>query len=161
MEAFGLNPVLLIAQLISFGVLFFVLNKFLYKKIRQALAERREQVRNTILSERATEKKLKEIEEERIKLEKKGQAELKTLLSEARKEADKIKKDIVAEADQRRKKLVSEARKEIEQEKQMAQEEIRAEAAGLAKRMAARILSENSTSKSVEGSVEELKRVLH
>lgn len=161
MEAFGLNPILLLAQLISFGVLFAVLNKFLYKKIRQALADRREQISRTISAEKTTEKRLKEIEEERVKLEKKNQTELKAMLGEARKDAEKMKKEILAEADARGKKLIEEAKEKIGQEKQLAQEEIRAEASTLAKKMAAKILIDQSDVGDSEKSVAELKRVLH
>lgn len=159
MEALGINPVLLIAQLISFGVLFFVLNKFLYSKVRKALEDRREAVRKAINNEQVTEKKIRELEEERIKLEKKNHAEVKALLATASKNAEDLKKEVLAQAEERGKKLVEEARKKIEEERVRAQDELREQAAVLASEMAVKVLAKqiNTGKNGLDNSIAELR----
>ena len=107
MEALGINPVLLIAQLISFSVLVLVLNRFLYKKIKQSLEERRELIKKTISHELETEKRIKALEEERLDLKTKNQTAVKTLLVEAKKDAEVTKKEILAEAEVKAKKMIA------------------------------------------------------
>lgn len=160
MEALGINPVLLIAQLISFGVLFFVLNKFLYSKVRKALEDRREAVRRAIDNEAVTQKKVLELEEERIKLEKKNHAEVKALLASAQKNAEEIKKEILAETDIRGKKMIEDARVKIEEEKLRAQDELREQATLLAKEMAVKVLMKETKSgkAGIDNSIEELRK---
>lgn len=159
MEALGINPVLLIAQLISFGVLFVVLNKFLYAKVRKALEGRREAIRKAINNEAETQKKLQELSEERIRQEKKNHAEVKSMLATAAKNAEETKKEILAEADLRGKKLMDEAKAKIEQEKLRAQDELREQATFLAKELAAKVLGAEKGGKAgIDISIEELRR---
>lgn len=157
MDAFGLNPILLIAQLISFGVLFFVLKRFLFGKIQQTLKERRERIHHALTAEQVVADKLKELDEQQNRLQKKNQAELKSMLAETSREAEKMKKEILAEAEARSRKIVEDAKEKIEQEKAIAYDQIRAEAKELAAAMAEKILRDSGDS--TERSIQELKRV--
>ena len=109
MEALGLNPILLISQLISFGVLFFVLKKFLYGSIRKTLEERRESIRKIGVNGSEAEKKLAELEIERTELEKKNQIELRKLILDTQKNAEEIKKEILSDAEVKSQKIIQEA----------------------------------------------------
>ncbi|MBI3887930.1 F0F1 ATP synthase subunit B [Candidatus Microgenomates bacterium] len=148
MDALGINPVLLIAQLISFSVLVFVLNRFLYKKIQQSLESRREMVKKTIAHEAETEKRLKALEEERQELHKKNQADVKTLLAQAKKEAEELKKDVLAQTDEKAKRLIENAKITIDQEKTKAENELRTQATILAKEMAKKVIADKVSDKS-------------
>jgi F-type H+-transporting ATPase subunit b len=160
MEALGLNPVLLVAQLISFGVLFFVLKKFLYGNIRKTLEERRESIKKISTDNTEAEKKLAELEAERTELEKKNQVELRKMILETQKNAEEIKKEILSDAEARSQKMVQEAGERINQEKVKASADLKSEAARLAKEMAAKILSQPANNKkSIDLSINELKKI--
>ena len=160
MELLGLNPVLLLAQLVSFGVLFFVLKKFLFSSIRKSLEDRTEKIRQIQENNLEFDKKLQKFEDSKSDFEKKNQEELRKLLLETQKSANEIKKEILEQADLRSKKILEEATARIEQEKNKASNELRNEAGLLAREMAAKILTEPANSKKVlEISINELKQL--
>lgn len=160
MEQLGLNPVLLLAQLISFGVLFFVLKKFLYSSIRKSLNDRTKKIREITESTILFDKKLQKFEQEKVDFEKKNQEKLQKLILDAQKDAEGIKKEILDEADSRSKKVLEEATKRIELERDKASESLKKEAGQLATALAAKILTDpkNST-KVLDSSIEELGRI--
>jgi F-type H+-transporting ATPase subunit b len=160
MEVLGLNPILLVAQLISFSLLFFVLKKFLYGKIRKSLEERRESIRQIGVNTSEIEKKLANLETEKVELEKKNQTELRKIVLETQKNAEEIKKDILSEAEVRSQKMIQEAGERINQEKLKASADLKSEAGRLAKEMAAKILSQPvNNDKSLDISINELKNL--
>jgi F-type H+-transporting ATPase subunit b len=160
MDALGLNPILLISQLISFGVLFFVLKKFLYGSIRKTLEERRENIRKIGISGTEAEKKLVELEVERTELEKNNQIELRKLLLDTQKNAEEIKKEILDNAEVKSQKIIEEAGERVKEEKIKASNDLKLEAGKLAKEMAAKILSEPvNNKKSIDLSINELKKI--
>jgi len=87
MEELGINPVLLVAQIISFGLLFVIFKKFLFGKIQESLAERRQAVEKMFEGKAEMEKKLQEFEAEREKRKAADEVEAKKLLAESKKEA--------------------------------------------------------------------------
>jgi len=160
MEQLGLNPVLLLAQLISFGALFFVLKKFLYSSIKKALDDRTEKIREITESTILFDKKLQKFEQEKVDFEKKNQEKLQKLILDAQKDAEGMKKEILEEADSRSKKVLEEATRRIEQEKDKATEGLKKEAGKLASALAAKILSEPANSiKVLDASIEELGKI--
>jgi F-type H+-transporting ATPase subunit b len=128
MEELGINPVLLVAQIISFGVLFLVFKLFLFEKIQQALLERRQAVAKAFEDKAEMEKKLKEFEIEREKQRKDDELEAKKLLAESRKEALARRKEIVdlasREADNERQKGVERLKQETTETKEKLKEHV-------------------------------------
>ena len=110
MEVLGFNPILLVAQLVSFGFLFLVLKKFLYSKIKKTLEDRREEIRQIAEKNTDAEKKLQDLELEKANLNIKNQEELRKLISESQKNADGLKKEILIEAQEKSKKIVDRSR---------------------------------------------------
>jgi len=113
----------ILLQIVNFGILFFVLIKFLFKPILKILDERSERIKEGL---EAAEKTLAE----QAKLEEKRQEQL----TKAQQEAAKILADAKKEAERQGKAMVDEARKEtaamIEREEELfktklAKEELR------------------------------------
>lgn len=160
MDILGLNPILLIAQLISFGILFIVLKKFLYGKIRSSLEERRENIRKISIRSAEAEKKLTELETEKAELEKDNQVELRKLLVDTQKNAEEIKKEILESAEAKSQKIIEEAGERIKEERVKASNDLKMEAGKLAKEMATKILSQPANNKkSIDLSIDELKKI--
>lgn len=124
MDALGINPVLLIAQIISFSILFFVLKKFLYGNIQKALEERKSAVAKTFKDQEQVEKRLKEFELQQEAKQKETQAEMKKILAEARAEAEQAKKEIMAQTEIEKENEIERMQLRIKQEKAQAQKEL-------------------------------------
>jgi F-type H+-transporting ATPase subunit b len=115
MEALGLDVKLLIAQVINFLILFFVLSKLLYKPLLKILDERKRKVEDSL-------KSAKMIEEKLAKLEEKEKEILKSAVSKAEEEKGRI----VEIAQEEKKRIISEAKQAGEKEVQKAIERIKA-----------------------------------
>jgi F-type H+-transporting ATPase subunit b len=147
MEALGINPVLLIAQIISFLVLWFVLNKFLFKMIKKALEDRRNGVKKIFDDKAELETRLAKLEKEQEEKRKEMYALGKQLESEAKKAAEETKKEIVAKAAAEGERELTKAKERINQEMVNARKQLAAETSTLAKSMVMKVLQEQTESK--------------
>jgi len=60
---FGINPLLLLAQVVNFAVLLFILKRFLYKPILKVLEERKKRIEESLKNAEEIEKRLVETAE--------------------------------------------------------------------------------------------------
>lgn len=94
MEALGLDIKLLLAQIINFGILYFVLKKVLFKPLTKMINMRNKKIQDALKNSEIIEKKLEELEgKERKLLEKareKGRVEREGIIEVASKEKEEI-----------------------------------------------------------------------
>lgn len=129
---FGVDPILLGAQIVNFLVILFILKRFLYKPILEIIKKR----------ELSIKEGLKQAEEARILMEKtearekevlkKAQEESRKLLEETKKQRDEIFKATEASAQKRAEQILGEAKKQITFETSKAQKELSMKVSGLA-----------------------------
>lgn len=113
---FGLNPVLLGAQIVNFLIILFLLKKFLYKPVLEVLKKR----------QIAIKEGLKQAEESRIKLERivieeknilrQAQLQSRKIIEDAKLESVEIAKQVNEEAKKQTEKLLSDTRGQITRE---------------------------------------------
>lgn len=125
LENFGVNPILLAAQIVNFLIIFFVLKKFLYKPILDLLKKRQ-----TIIKDG-----LKQAEDARIKLEK-VVIEERNILVQAQLQSKKIIEDAKQESIEITKQMNENAKKQTEKILNDAKEQIARESAETEKRLA-------------------------
>ena len=106
-----------VAQIISFGIVYFVFGKFLYpNKDHLASTPRRESPRHSLI--KATiETRLKEFDQEQKAAQKKAAEDIQKLIAEAKDSAAVTKKDLVAKAQEAANAEVAAAQKRIEQKR--------------------------------------------
>lgn len=123
-ENFGIDPVLLAAQIVNILIILAVLRKFVYGPVLEILNKRKQTV----------EKGLKDAEESRILLEKAEEKE-REIITDAQQQAKRIiddaKKQAFGEADQIKEsakkqtdKMLQDARAQIEQETKEAESKL-------------------------------------
>lgn len=142
MESLGIDFRLIVIQLINFGLLLFLLTKFLYRPILKILDERRRKIAESLAA-------AQKIEEERVKLEEKKKEELnrakeagQTLLVQMRQEAEKQKEAIIGRARQEAEHIAKKARRELDLEKEKLREELRKELGDLVVVAAERLIGQ-------------------
>ncbi len=109
----GIDWKLFLAQIINFGILLFVLQRFLYKPMLSFLSKREQSIKDNLdLSE--------ELKTEKVNLDLKKDE----VLSEARKEAHKIIHDAKVFGEKEKTRLMTETQKEIKE--MLAQKELAA-----------------------------------
>ncbi len=145
MEQLGINPVLVVAQIVSFGILFLVFNKFLYPKIQEALNKRRSAVAAALAGKEDMEKKLVEFEKDKAKQLKAGEEKTKALLLAAKKQADSEKRQIMTAAQKVIDRQRQKARDRIEMDITGAKQELNHHTKQLAAQIAKKMLLAKSS----------------
>ena len=131
MEKLGINWIYLIGQIINFGIILFLLKKYLYKPVLKILDERKKKVEEGV---RYSEKMEKETGELKVKEEEflsKARKESLKIIEEARKSAEKVEKELIEKAKREANEIVKQSKSFIEEERKKIIQEIENQAADL------------------------------
>ena len=124
---FGIDWKLLLAQVVNFGVLLFILWKFAYRPILGVLKERREGIERGLALTRDAEKRMAAIA---VLLEEKmetARREALAIVSKAEEMAGAHRDHILAAAEKKGEQMIGEAKRAITEEKAKLREELRRE----------------------------------
>lgn len=141
MDKLGIEPKLIVAQLVNFGVIMFVLTKLLYKPILSMLEKRKKKIEEGL----ALTEKMK-LEEEKMEVKK------SKMIADARKEGAKMIEEAKVQAKSEAKAIIETAHAEADEiivkgkeqataEMEKMKKEVQNEAVELAAGMAKRLLS--------------------
>lgn len=131
LKALGFDYRILIAQLVNFAVLVFVLYRFGYKPILKFLDNRREKIEMGVKNFKEAQKKLLEIEEKEKKVLVEARKEAQKIINMAEEAAKKDQEGIVKVANEQSAKIIKEAEKRIAEEKDKILREVRVEVSSL------------------------------
>jgi F-type H+-transporting ATPase subunit b len=145
LDSLGINPILIIAQMISFAIVYFVFNRFLYPRLKAAMEERREAISKTFSDKAEIENRLQAIGQEQKASQMKTAEEVQRMLAEAKEAAAVTKADLVSKAKEAANAEIVAAQKRIEQEKVSAEAEVAAHAKKIAQSIVQQILSDKAT----------------
>lgn len=97
-KEFGINPILLLAQIVNFTILLFLLKKFLYKPILKVLEERKTKIAKSLKQAEEIEKRLEQSTMEQEKVLNKARSEANQIVSQSKKEAKELSEKTVEQA---------------------------------------------------------------
>jgi F-type H+-transporting ATPase subunit b len=149
----------LIAQLVIFLLVLFILYRLAWGPLLRILNERRARIAQGV---EATQKAMQELEaaekERQAKLEE-ARREAQALLDRITKQADDLRKELEAKAREQAEALIVKARAGIQQEREKAVQDLRLQVADLAVMAAGRIIGESLDAKKhrelIERAIEE------
>ena len=122
LNQFGINPILLAAQVVNFFILLFILKKLLYGPILKVLAQRRKKIEDSLKNAEEIELRLAETQEKIDKMMIKASNEIQKMNDEAKKEIALMKEEgkqtVEAQAERIIKKGEETARAETEKMRQ-------------------------------------------
>src|SRR3989338_6728445 len=84
---FGLDPILLVAQIVNFLVVLFILRKFLYKPILKTLEKRKNLIKDGLDKAQEATIRLEKIEEKERRVLSTAQKQAQQMLDEAKKKS--------------------------------------------------------------------------
>jgi F-type H+-transporting ATPase subunit b len=143
----GIDWKLLIAQIINFLVLLFVLYKFAYGPILAMLDKRTRKIEKGLKDADEAKKQLEVGQKKQEEILKKARHEAKDIVEKARSQAEKAKEEIADEAKVQGQKIIADARVQIEQEKKKTIQEIKAEVGSLVVAATEKIVGEKIDAK--------------
>ncbi len=141
MDKLGIEPKLILAQLVNFGIIMFVLTKLLYKPILSMLEKRRKKIEEGL----ALTEKMK-LEEEKMEVKKSKmiadtRKEGVVMIDEAKAQAKNEAKAIIEAAHTEADEIIAKGKEQAATEKEAMKKEVQNEAVVLATSMAKRLLS--------------------
>ncbi len=138
----GIDWKLLIAQIINFLVLLFVLYKFAYGPVLAMLDKRTKKIEQGLKDADEAHKKLAESEEKQKEILRKARTEAKDIVEKAHLQAEKSKSEIAGEAKKQSDKIIANAKDQIEQEKNKMITEVKSEIGSLVVAATEKIIGE-------------------
>jgi F-type H+-transporting ATPase subunit b len=122
---------LMIWTLLAFGVTLYLLNKFAFPRIAEALDRRRLAIEESIDHAERTKREADELLEEYRARLREAREQAEQIVVRARRASDSLQDDAKAAASKQREELLASTRRDIEAETRRALEEIRKEVANL------------------------------
>lgn len=118
MEALGIDPKLLTAQLINYGVFFAVFYFFVSKPFFKYIQNQRDQEKERERISEALQKREEEMKAEQEKMKQEMKKELEAAIVEAKEEAAKAKEELIAKAKKESEEIVEKSRKQLIEERE-------------------------------------------
>jgi len=129
-------------QTIIFILLIFLLKKYAWKPILDAVNEREEGIKNALLSAEKAKEEMASLQSDNEETLKKARAERDSLLKEAREIKQQLIDDEKNEAQSEAKKIISQAQETIQNEKKAAISDLKNQVASLSIDIAEKVLKE-------------------
>ncbi|MCX8008427.1 MAG: F0F1 ATP synthase subunit B [Patescibacteria group bacterium] len=142
MKELGIEPMLLIAQIVNFGIIFFILNKFLYKPLITMIDRRKREIEEGMETAKKIQEEEEKTRERHDKLIAEARKESRSIIEEAKKNAEEQKKQVVAEAHKEAAAILEKAKRQAEEKMREAEERIRKQMVDLAASMAEKLIPE-------------------
>lgn len=129
---FGFEPILFVAQIVNFLIIFWVLKRFMYKPVLKLLDERKKKIEDGLKHAEEAEKRLTESIQKEEEMLKKAQSEAKKMISEANIAREKMLKDAEVDTKEQIAKMLAEARSQIQDEASAASKKLEVQVSKLA-----------------------------
>lgn len=157
----GINWKLFVAQLVNFGIVMWVLWKFVFGPVGKKLEERRLKIDKAIKDAQDIEKQKAEFETWREDEKRKTRNEAADLVSAAQKEALTVREKLLTETKQEQEKLSKQTKEQIQAEQEKSVLEIKSQIADLVTLATEKILKQKLDGKHdqelIKKSIESLK----
>lgn len=124
LKQFGINPVLLVAQVINFLIILFLLKRFFYRPLLEVIKKREDVIKNGLESAEAGNTLLEKAREEEKKLLVKASEQAEKMIKNAKEESLEIKTNIEEKTNKRIEKMLSDAKIEIDRKSAETKKEL-------------------------------------
>ena len=156
------NPGTIFWMIIIFGIVLFILKKFAWKPILNALKEREESIANALNSAEEAKREVAGLKAGNEKIIAEARREKDAILKEAKELKEKIVAEAKEKAGQEAQKTIDQARQQIESEKTAAINDIKKQVAELSVMIAEKVIKKELAGKGeqekmVEGLIDDIK----
>ena len=133
--------------LITFLVLLFILRKFAWNPILEAVSEREEGIKDALASAEKARQEMENLQADNERILQEARAEREAMLKDAREMKAKMIADAKDEAQSQASKIIEQAQVAIESEKKAAMAELKNHVAGLSIEIAEKVVREELSNK--------------
>lgn len=159
---FGIEWKILIAQIVNFAILLFVLKKFAFKPVMKILEERRARIEKAIHQAQSVEDKMREIDVMKEAVLAEARKESSEIIAKTEAAAIKVQESLIAEGNKKAEKILADAAARMKLEGEKLRDEIKNEISGLiadaTERTVGDLFDANTQRKMVSQAAELIKR---
>lgn len=137
-------------QVLIFVGLIFLLKKFAWKPILDAVNDREEGIKNALLSAENARKEMQNLQADNQRILQEARLERDNMLKEAREMKEKMVEDAKTEAQVQGQKMIDQAKTAIESEKNAAMAELKLQVSTLSLSIAEKLLKEELSNKEAQ-----------
>ncbi len=141
MEQLGIEPRLLVAQVVNFLIIMVVLTKLLYKPILAVLEKRKREIEEGLVLGEKLRNEEEKLKEKKAKVLEEARREARTILEEAKKQGQEVEKEIIAQAHREAGEVIEKGKVEVARLHTQLARDIRKEAVTLGALIAKRLIS--------------------
>ncbi len=138
---------LFIWQVVIFVGLIFLLKKFAWKPILDAVNEREQGIKNALESAESARNEMQNLQADNQRILQEARAERDAMLKDAREMKEKMVADAKSEAQEQGQKMIEQAKAAIESEKNAAMADLKSQVATLSLSIAEKILKDELSNK--------------
>ncbi len=158
LHALGIQWSALLAQAVNFGILIFLLARFVYKPVLKVIDDRRKAIADSMQQVKDIEKQKERIDQERAVILRKADEEGGELLARAKTEAEAIRTEIESAAKAQAKQIVAKGMEKLEVERARLVKDVQDKLAHAIVKSAETILRREFSKEDQENFEEELKK---
>lgn len=163
LKNFGFDPVILVAQIINFLIIFYLLKRFLYKPVFDVLKKRQDTIADSLKQAEEIKITLEKTIEEEKKILLKAQDESKKIIDEAKLQATETAIAMEENTKRQTEKMILEAKQQIEFESKEVEKQITKKISVLASDMLTKslegVLNTKEQKQILEKSLKQIKKV--
>lgn len=153
---------MLLAQIVNFGILLFILQRFLYKPLLKVLEERKKKIETSVRQSEEIQKKFDEMSEKQQEILEKAKNESSLIIGNAKKEAKDLSDQIQADASLQAEETIKRTKEtlELEREKMVAEakKQLGAVVANAAEKIIEKSLSNSDKERFIKAAVKEIEK---
>ena len=135
LKDFGVDPVMVVAQIVNFLIIFYLLKKFLYKPVLGMLKKRADKIEEGLKQAEESRLALEKTLEEEKKILSKAQDEAKKIIEESRTQAIEVSQKIEEDTKKQAERILLEAKEQIDQESKKTEIRLSEQVSRLAEEM--------------------------
>ena len=142
MGKLGINPYLLIAQIINFGLLAFLLARFLYRPVLNALQARTARIQESIENAEQVKQQLSRAQQDYEAQLSKARQEAAQIIAQANERAQVQAREVVANAQSEAERIKAEAQQQAQQEREQLLRGLQGQLANLVTQTASTVIGQ-------------------
>ena len=145
LEDFGVEPILLLAQVVNFVILLYILKRFLYKPILKVLEERKKRIETSVKQSEEMQKRFDEITKKQTEILDKAKVESEQIIEGAKNEAKILADQIQLNATNAGNETIKRTQQTLEIEKQKMINEAKREIVDVVTSITEKVVQKNLT----------------
>jgi len=158
-STFHIDWKIIIAQVINFGIVFFVLYFLALKPLKKLMAERTERIEKGLEDAKTNDILLNQTKEEYNSVLNKARSEAHEIFQEGKKEAENKKSEMLENAKIEVTKMIESGKRTLESEKNKMVEEAKGEIVSLVVKATEKLLESNPDEKFDQKSIDKIKQM--